>query len=437
MRRLLDLLYLLIAAVTSPIWLLRMVQTGKIRTDWRGRFGAAEQLPRRSGVRRIMIHAVSVGEINAIRLLVDQLRTDEPDADIVISTTTDTGFARAMTLFGKQCPVVRYPFDFSFAVDRLLKAVQPDAVVLVELEVWPNFCAACAKREIPVCIVNGRLTDRSFKRYRWVKPVIDRWFAALRFACVQNADYAARFQAMGVAPDRLHVTGTMKWDTAEIADDVPGAAELAQAMGIDRSKPLIVAGSTAPGEHELLVQALPQGVQLLCAPRRPEWFDQAALAMPGCARRTLNQHGSNTGRFLLDTIGELRQAYALADIVVVGRSFGSLHGSDMMEPVALGKPTVVGPAVADFRETTDSLLDGGGLIQCDASSLSTVLQSLLNDEAKRRQLAENGRNVIRANQGATSRHSDMILQLLPCAQEIRRFSGQAETAKEKKEERTM
>jgi 3-deoxy-D-manno-octulosonic-acid transferase len=451
MRWLLDLLYLLAAAVTAPIWLTRMIRTGKIRTDWLGRFGRATVLSRSGDAPRVLLHAVSVGEVNAIRLLVEQLVRDCSGIQIVIATTTDTGHRRAADLFADRHTVVRYPLDFSFAVERFLNVVRPDAVALVELEVWPNFCAACRRRGIPVCIVNGRLTQRSFKRYRWIKPLLRRCFAQLRFAAVQNADYAERFRAMGVHGERLHITGTMKWDTAQIADEVPGASQLAADMGIDRDRPLIVAGSTAPGEHELLVQAVPNGVQLLCAPRKPEWFDQAAAALAGCVRRSAGQPSprhSSQGReralFLLDTIGELRQAYALADIVVIGRSFGTLHGSDMMEPVALGKPTVVGPAVADFQDTTDALLTGEGIIQTDPAELAAVLQRLLDDPALRKHLAENGRAVIRAQQGATARNAQLLQTLLPAPSrgvppqgaKNSPFQREAETAKEKKEERT-
>lgn len=422
MRWLRDLLYLLAAAASSPIWLTRMIRTGKIRTDWPGRLGRANIAPRRSQTPRLLLHAVSVGEVNAIRLLVQQLQNDVPNLDIVIATTTDTGFRRACDLFADSHPVVRYPLDFSFAVKRFLDAVQPDVVALVELEVWPNFCDACHRRDIPVCVVNGRLTQRSFKRYRWVRSLLRSHFRHLAFAAVQNDAYAARFKAMGVPADRVHITGTMKWDTAQIADEVPGAHQLARELGIDRAKPLIVAGSTAPGEHELLLEALPDGAQLLCAPRKPEWFQQAAQAMPGCERRsnTLSSNkehpaDSENRLFLLDTIGELRQAYALADIVVIGRSFGSLHGSDMMEPIALGKPTMVGPAVADFQDTVDALVAGKGLVQTDAAGLNAALQMLLNDPILRKQLADNGRAVIRSHQGATRRIAQLLKPLIESA----------------------
>jgi len=407
MRWGLDLLYWLVLLTTAPLWVGRMIATGKIRTDWRGRLGGA--LRPAADVRpRVLIHAVSVGEVNAARLLVERLAALRLAPSLIVSTTTNTGFARASALFGGRFQVVRYPFDFSWAVSRFLNAVQPHVVVLMELEVWPNFMAECRRRSIEVCVVNGRLTERSLRRYRWVRFAIRRSFERLRLAAVQSEAYASRFVELGVSPGRVRVCGTMKWDTAEIADDVVGASALAESMGIDRTRPLIVAGSTAPDEHAMLAAAAPPGVQLLCAPRKPEWFEQAACDLPGCARRSVGDCGSATGRFLLDTIGELRQAYALADLVVVGRSFGALHGSDMMEPVALGKATIVGPAVADFQDVVDALLAGDGLVQTSRDGLADVCRKLLADPVRCRALAANGREVIRSQQGATDRHVALI-----------------------------
>ena len=411
MRLIVDLIYGLFVLISAPIWLLRMVQANKHRTDWPARFGGGETL-RRSDQPTILLHGVSVGEINAIRLLVERLDAQTPKPRIVIATTTDTGFKRANELFGGRFHVTRYPLDFSFAVCRFLDRIKPDAVALVELEVWPNFTAECSRRGIPVCVVNGRLSERSFRWYRRLRVFVRPSFQRLRFAAVQSDAYRQRFVAMGMPAEQVHVSGTMKWDTAAIADDVPGADELAMAMGIDRAQPLIVAGSTAPEEHQLLIDSIPDGVQLLCAPRRPEWFDNTAQTLAGCARRSAGTRGSSTGRFLLDTIGELRAAYALADVVVVGRSFGSLHGSDMIEPVALGKATIVGPAVEDFKDIMRALLDGGGIVQTDRAHLVDVLGELLNDPKRRSELAERGRCVIRAHQGATDRQAQRVAQML-------------------------
>ncbi|MCA9294877.1 MAG: hypothetical protein KC983_00130, partial [Phycisphaerales bacterium] len=412
MRWLLDVLYLIVLGLSSPLWLYRLIRTGKWRSDWAGRLGAAPILPNAPNG-RILLHAVSVGEINAIRLLVDRLASPADDGtpgmDVVIATTTNTGFARAMSLFGETHTVVRYPLDFSWSVGRFLRRVRPDAVGLVELEVWPNFTGACQRMKIPACVINGRLSARSASRYALVKPFIAPSLRRLECVAVQDAVFGARFVELGVARDRILITQSMKWDTAEITDDVPGADDLAREMGIDRSSPLVVAGSTSPDEHALLHAAVPPDVQLLCAPRRPEWFDDAAAVLEGCRRRTRPAETTGTTmRFLLDTIGELRMAYALADVVVVGRSFGTLHGSDMMEPIALGKPVIIGPAVEDFISQMDALRAGDGIVPCTREELPAVIAELLADAHKRAGLAERGRSVIRAQQGATDRHAELL-----------------------------
>jgi len=412
MGALVDAAYLIGMTAASPLWGWRMFSRGKHRTDWAARLGQGAALPAPGADGRLLIHAVSVGEVNAARGLVESMAAR---GDVVLCVTTDTGFARAMQLFGQRIPVVRYPFDAGFAVQRFLDRVQPTAVALMELELWPNFMQSCTTRHIPVCVVNGRLSARSFKRYRLARAVLRPMFAQVQQVAAQTQDYADRFVAMGVPADRVCVTGTMKWDTAQVADAVDGAEQLASDMGIDRSRPLVVAGSTAPGEEALLQSAVPEGVQLLCAPRKPEWFDAAAAALPGCARRSRGECGSQTGRFLLDTIGELRKAYALATVVVVGRSFGTLHGSDMMEPVALGKATVIGPRHGDFQDTADKLVQAGGLRVTSASELVRDLSALLNDAATRGEMVAAGRAVIAREQGATARHAALLGKVVSSA----------------------
>lgn len=412
---LVDLAYLIAAIATLPVWIVSMAKRGKLRTDWPARLGIQRPsvpLGRRQSRRRILIHAVSVGEVNAIRHLVEQLAQGELQAEVIVSVTTDTGIARAKTLFAPRHTVVRFPFDFSWAVRRFLTAVEPDLVLLTELELWPNFTRLCEKRAIPVAVINGRLSARSFARSKRVRWLLAPMFRRLAHACVQDAIYASRFVAMGVPSERVTVTGTMKWDTAEIADAVEGSDALAHDLGIDHNKPLVVAGSTAPGEETLIAAALPAGVQLLIAPRKTEWFAQAARALPGCIRRSERKRGSSTGRYVLDTIGELRMAYALADIVVLGRTFGELHGSDMMEPAALGKVVVVGPRVSDFQATADALLAAGGLVQTSAQDLSQTLAQLLSAPERCRAIAAAAREVVRREQGASAAHARCAARLL-------------------------
>jgi len=403
---LLDAFYLVLVIVSAPWWI------RKKRGGWRERFGHVSP-PTTSGRPRLLIHAVSVGEVNLTRRLVALLARE---CDVIVSVTTDTGIARARELFQSAAGVtiVRFPLDATWMVRRFLDAVQPDAVGLVELEVWPNFIRACEKRGVPVAILNGRLSERSFGRYRLARPLLGRGFASLAACAVQDETYRARFIAVGAPADRCAVLGSMKWDSVDDAVEPDAADALARDLGVDRSRPLIVAGSTAPDEHALLHAAMPSGVQLLCAPRRPEWFDDAARDLPGCVRRSSgparNRHSAD--RYLLDSIGELRTAYVLADVAVVGRSFGDLYGSDPMEPASLGKPVVIGPSVADFAEPVGVLRDAGALIQTTREGLPAVLESLIRDTDERLAIGARARACVSANRGATERHAALLRRLL-------------------------
>lgn len=403
---LLDLAYIPIAAAFLP----RLLQ--KKRGGWRERFGHGAELPR-TGKGRVLLHAVSVGEVNALRSLVPILAKTN---DVIVSATTDTGLERAISLYSSQAVVVRFPLDTSSAVKRFLDRVQPEAVGLTELELWPQFMRECTRRNIPVGVINGRLSERSFRGYFKIRFFMKEFFASLAFAAVQDDDYAKRFMAMGTPPERCRVTGSMKWDAISLLPPGsldPAAEMLAREMGIDRSVPLVVAGSTGPDEESLLHDAVPENVQLLCAPRKTERFDDAAGAMPGCIRRSRREVGpSGSKRFLLDTIGELRLAYMLADVVVVGRSFFNLFGSDPIEPIALGKPVVIGPAVSDFAQIVKEFEKGGGLCRADRASLPGVILRLLSDGAERRRLSDAGVAVIRQQQGASQRHAAMLEAIL-------------------------
>jgi 3-deoxy-D-manno-octulosonic-acid transferase len=398
MGLLFDAVYLLLAAIAAPLWM------RKQRAGWRERWGHIEPLPKQKKP-RVMLHAVSVGEVGLLRPLVRAL---EGDFDLVISVTTDTGIERARALYTGRAHIVRYPLDASRAVRRFLDAVNPDLVALVELELWPNFSRACRKRRIPLGIINGRLSDRSHWKYALAWPILGGHFRRLAFCCAQDTVYAKRFRRAGVRKKAITVCGSMKWDASVVADTVPGAEELRKHMGIDPERLLIVAGSTAPDEHKLLHDATPDGVQLLCAPRRPEWFDLAADEMPRCVRWSKTERPilakDTVRRFLLDTIGVLREAYALADIVVVGRSFGSLYGSDPMEPAALAKPVIIGPNVADFRTIVAAMKERDAIIQTTRADLPAVLKRLCEDEAERRALGKRAQDCVRAHQGATDAH---------------------------------
>lgn len=423
-----DILYTAGAAATSPFWGLSMLRTGKWKTDWPARLGRTPPLPPAApGVRTLLLYGVSVGEINALRGLVARLETD-PTLRLVVAAMTDTGLARATALYADRHAVVRFPYDFSASVKRFLDAVQPDAVGLVELELWPNFLEACETRSIPVAVINGRLSERSFKRYQHVRVLLAASFARLSAVGAQTDAYAKRFVAMGTPASRVQTLDTLKWDNAQALspDEEAAAGQLATDLGIDPNRPLIVAGSTAPGEDKLLISATPPGAQLLIAPRKPEWFDQVMTHAPHAVRRTASPsilslpsqppvHPVDTDAppvFLLDTVGELRLAYHLATVAVVGRSFGAgLHGSDMMEPAALGKPTVIGPDYGDFADTMAALLGARGIVA--THDPATAIREFLDHPPYAAQVGAAGQAVVKSRRGATQRYATLLLNLLP------------------------
>lgn len=426
--RWLDFLYLPLAVAYLPFLLYQMLVLKKNRRGWAERFGGVSE---RSCVRPcVWVHAVSLGEVNATRSLVDELARRLPDHDVVISTTTDTGYSAARRQYPDRT-IFRYPLDLTWVVRRALVRIRPAAIVLMELEVWPNLLWHAARSGIPVCIVNGRVTEgKSMRRFRLpcIRPLARRMFGRLAAVGAQDETYAARFVELGVPKDRVRITGSMKYDTAVIADEIPGANELAAAMGIDRKRPFIVAGSTGPGEEAPLLDAYRSliaempGVQLAIIPRHPERFDEIARLIEShrftCVRRSRHADSKAPNRqspnvFLGDTMGELRKFYSLASVVFVGRTLVPLGGSDMIEVAALGKAMCFGPHVENFADVAGKLLAAGGAVQMrSAGELASTLRSLMTDASKAADVGRRAREVVQQNRGATKRTADLLLGLL-------------------------
>ncbi len=437
MRFLLDAIYTAAGLLYLPVLLYRMLILGKSRTGWRERLGGVAELPGTG--KSIWIHAVSVGEVNATQTLIKAIERELPDLPVVISTTTDTGYARARQVYPNP-RVFRFPLDFSWAVAGAIVRVRPAVILLMELEVWPNLMAVTRKRGVPVMIANGRVTEQKSMR-RFGKPIVRslaRWMFS-RVACVgaQDEAYAERFRALGVPADRVHVTGTMKYDTAAVVDHVEGQEALATELGIDRDRPLWVCGCTGPGEETVILDAFAElrervrGLQVAIVPRKPERFEEAAgeiekRNMPFVRRSTTQAAAAGQAErpavdvFLGDTMGELRKFYALADVVFVGRTMCPLGGSDVLEVAGLAKPIVVGPSVYNFAEPVRTLLDGDGIVQIDTmvddegcvEALADSVRALLEDESRRTALGESARRALLANQGATDRTVALLKRVL-------------------------
>jgi 3-deoxy-D-manno-octulosonic-acid transferase len=421
-----NIAYLLGAVIYLPILLYEMVVLGKNRRGWGEKLFGPRRLE--TDARRcIWLHGVSLGEINAARGVVAGLEKRYPQCRMVISATTDTGFARAVQLFGEG-RVFRYPLDFTWTVRRALQRIDPVALVLVEQEVWFNLATMATRRGIPVCVINGRLTERSSRRLRRLGGIARRMFGALTWVGVQDEPTAARFAGVGAMRDRIAVTGSLKWDTALVADRIEGQDALAMALGLDLQAPLWVCGSTGPGEESQVLDAFAKlreqypNLQLALVPRKPERFNEVAQLIRSagyrCVRRSehpdrsgpddaIERIGGEAGQpvvILGDTMGELRKFYALARVIFVGRSLVSMGGSDPMEAAGLGKPVVTGPHMENFAQPVAALRAAGGLfVEADASAVAERVGQLLADPDGSTEAGMAGRQAVRANQGATER----------------------------------
>ncbi len=441
MTLLLDICYFFCLLLSLPVLIYKSWRTGKYRTDWWARLGrvSPDQLqwlkaaPREG---RIMLHCVSVGELLSTRLLVEELCRQRPDQRIIITTTTDTGTARARAMYGggplaEQVCTLRYPLDFSWAVRRFLNAVQPSIVVLVELETWPNFIRVARQRNIPVRIINGRLTERSFRRYRLIRPLIAGMFRSIEKFGVQTAAIAARFTALGAVPDRIEVLPTMKFDTADMVDQVPGADVLAKAVGLGPQLPVLVGGSTGPGEQDVLIaayRALQQefaDLRLAIAPRKPETIPQVLLSLQRSGLEAVRRSERPDGGaapllradqvLVLDTLGELKKLYSLAMGVFSGRSLIPLGGSDMIEVAALAKPCCFGPHTYNFTDVVELLLhEGGAVVVHDAGELQRQVKTWLEDGAAARAMGLKARQCIVARRGSSQRYAQELTRCYGC-----------------------
>ncbi len=438
MRIILDLLYLLAAIAYSPVIIYRAIRYKRYRAGWDQRFG---KIARRSpGKKCIWLHAVSVGEVNAAKTIIKQLENKFGDLsggqtgfEIVISTTTDTGFARATNLFSKNHQVFYFPFDFYLIIKRAFSNIRPAICLLMELEIWPNFVQFAKQSNIPVIVVNGRMSDKSFPRYQKIKPLVKKMFGKISLTLAQTEQYAQRFKELGCLDEKVIVTGSLKYDTAQIADKVEGSDAIAAQLNIGGER-LWVAGGTGNDEEKILLdvyQKLKQDdrfadLRLVIVPRKPERFDEVAqlierrglplIRYSRIKNDTTPLPTDNQAIILGDTMGDLRKFYSLAAIIFVGRSLVPMGGSDMVEAAALGKCTVFGPHAFNFKQTVDALLaDSGAIMVKDQEELLQTMRQCLTDSDFAQSIANNGREVIRKNQGATKNTIDQIAKFLTTA----------------------
>ncbi len=370
----------------------------------------------------IVVHAVSVGEVNAVEPLVRHLLRQYPEMPVTVTCFTATGSQRIRTLFGDSVAHGYWPMDFPGAVRRFLHHCRPRLVVIVETEIWPNFYASARQQEVPLMLVNGRISDRTFGSYRRFHRLVAGALRCASSIAAQSAEDQRRFLALGAPPERTFVSGNLKFSLQLPSDiDAKGRA-LRQSWGVDR--PVWLAASTREGEEQIVLAAF-AGVRrkipnalLVIVPRHPERFEEVAKRVVASGF-SLSRHSrpasglDSVECYLVDAMGELLGFYAACDLAFVGGSLACTGGHNVLEAAALGKPVLVGPNTHNFAEITAALVAAGGAQRVtDAVSLESAVTGLLEDTPGRQAMGAAGLALMQREQGALNRTLREIAELL-------------------------
>jgi 3-deoxy-D-manno-octulosonic-acid transferase len=425
MEFVLDSLYIALLAVGVPFVLAsRKLRRGLLVRMKAALGGKPPELESGRGV--ILVHCVSVGEVAGAVSLIEALEDSFPNHQVVVSTTTPQGMETAR----KRLPgraLTYFPFDFSLGVRDFLRRLSPDLVVLMELEAWPNFLIAAKRRKVPVILANGRLTELSLRRYMKFSFFPREVFSRIDRFLVQTEEYRKRFLRLGVPESRILTAGNIKYDSVRLQADKEKLAELRRLFGLGRDTLTIIGGSTYEEEEKALAEmfkelrGLRPGLRLILAPRQLHRFDEVTSVVEQAglkyALRSKLEHerpGDLGERvIILDTVGELADAYGLADMAFVGGSLIDRGGHNMVEPAALGVPTLFGPHTYNFNATTRFLLDAGGALMVgDRYELKEVLTHLISDANVRDAMGRNAVAAIKREKGAVEKHVAEIKSFL-------------------------
>jgi 3-deoxy-D-manno-octulosonic-acid transferase len=428
MRAWYNILFLFFFVLTSPYYFFRMWRRGNWLAGFRQRFGHYNNKIKQSITNRqvLWMHAVSVGEINVCLQLILALERRMPNLKIIVSTTTTTGMGQLQKRLPPHIGKIYYPIDCRKFVARALAAIHPDAIILVEGEIWPNFLWRARSLETPLFLINARLSDRSHARYRRFGFLFRELFASFTAVGAQNEADATRLREIGCRPEAVQVVGNLKFDAAASNHRRPlEVRALLAELRIPAEAPLLVAGSTHAGEEDILAQQFlrvraqfPELV-LVLVPRHVERAREIArtLARHGIkfVQRSEISRSAGRGRggchcLLVNTTGELRFFYEHATIVFVGKSLTAKGGQNPIEPAALGKAIIFGPNMQNFADVTRVLLAADAAVQVrDAAALEQATLELLSRPVRREELGRNAREVVRKNQGAAERTVDLIV----------------------------
>lgn len=376
--------------------------------------------------RPIWVHACSAGELGVARPVLMGLANRHPDIPLLLTVSTRTAWEMAGQ-WAIPAALTWFPVDHPAVVRRFFDAVAPRALVLMETEIWPNVLREAARRGVPSIVLNGRISDKHIRRYRRFAPFFRRVFGQITAAGVQHPEYADRFHALGVPRDRIAMTGNIKFDNVVTEAPAAAIAALRRACAIPDTAPVIVFGSTRPGDEALAGacwrawETKVPGLRLVIAPRHRDRLKEAieALAVPVSLRSELADNSSSNVEpvIVVDTMGELVHFYAIATVAVIGGSFfPGVNGHNPLEPAALGVPTVFGPYMRNFLDPAQALLDAGAAVQVHTpEALEAAVMDLLERPERRIQLAAAAREAIERNRGALDRSLDLVDKTLKAA----------------------
>jgi 3-deoxy-D-manno-octulosonic-acid transferase len=385
----------------------------------------------------IWVHAVSVGEVLAARPLMDELRGRYPGFRMFVSTTTVAGQQLARRQLPQADAIFYFPIDFAWVVRRVLDRVRPRLLVLLEGEIWPHVLRECRRRGVRTAIVNGRVSARSFPRYRLLAPLMRRVLADVDAFCMQSDEGARRIRLMGADPARVTVTGSLKFDAVHVP--VPSAhgrprQRALRFFRLSASRPVVVAGSTMRGEERPVLQAFRRikatqpSALLILAPRHTDRFTDVMHIARGEGFATVRRTElaidaePRADVIVLDTIGELPQVYQLATVAFVGGSLVPTGGHNILEPAVHGRPVVFGPSMTNFAEIADMFLANGAAVQVHSEhELEETLTALMSDPVRRAAIGAAARALVDANRGATSRTLEVVVGLMPRPAVVRPF----------------
>ncbi|MDD5730735.1 MAG: 3-deoxy-D-manno-octulosonic acid transferase [Candidatus Omnitrophica bacterium] len=408
-----DLIFILIALAYLPVYLIK----GKFHKGFASRLGV---LPKSLELNNpIWVHAVSVGEAMAVRQLVDKLRLAYPSKKFVFSTVTATGNKIVKAIAKDSDLVIYLPLDLSFIVSKVVGRVRPAAFIIAETEIWPNLISCLSAKNIPVVLINGRISDSSFKGYSLVKLILRGILNKVSLFCVQTQTDVKRLISLGVDENRIRVTGNLKFDIKPRRDSRDNSSSLRQKLGINAKDKVFIAGSTHANEEAMILRVYKglfevfPGLRLLIAPRHPERAPEIDDIVSRSGFNPVRISGLAAGNakgdsaravFILDTIGQLADFYSIADLVFVGGSLVKKGGHNILEPAVLGKAVIFGPFMFNFRDIADLFLSNGAACSVSGEEeLKKAISLLLKDPRKIEELGAKAGRLIVENQGATER----------------------------------